>query len=114
MLHDEDLIGIEYLWKLITNGSDDVAVRSIQLIKEIYTNISPQLKHDIKRIHQAFIQDCFQRLRQVYDALKSKSNPTIRQNRMNSLIRILTVLREYLSECDYSYHRDRAILPMSR
>ncbi len=114
LIHDEDLIGIEYLWKLITNGSDEVAGRSIQLIKEIYTNISPQLKHEIKRIHQTFIQDCFHRLKQVFDLIKSKSNQTTRQNRINSLIRILVVLREYLAECDYSYHRERSILPMSR
>ncbi|CAF4414654.1 unnamed protein product, partial [Adineta steineri] len=40
LISDEDLIGMEYLWKLILNGSDEVAERAIQLIKEIYTNIS--------------------------------------------------------------------------
>ena len=49
LIHDEDLVGLEYLWKLITNGSDDVTSRGIQLMKEIYTNISSQLKQDIKR-----------------------------------------------------------------
>jgi ubiquitin carboxyl-terminal hydrolase 9/24 len=114
LINDEDLIGIEYLWKLISNGTDEVSDRGIQLIKEIYTNISPQLKHDIKRIHQAFIHECFQRLKQIYDTIKLKSNQTTYQHRINSLIRILVVLREYLSECDYSYHKERSILPMSR
>ncbi len=114
LINDEDLIGIEYLWKLITNGSDEVAERAIQLIKEIYTNIRPQSKQDIQRIHQTFLKECFQRLKQVYDTVKLKSNHTIHQYRINSLIRILVVLREYLSECDYSYHKERSILPMSR
>jgi len=83
-------------------------------MKEIYTNISPQLKQDIKRIHQTFLHDCFHRLKQVLDTVKSKSNQTIHQNRIHSLIRLLVVLREYLSECDASYHKDRAFLPMSR
>lgn len=72
------------------------------------------MKTDVKRIHQTFIQDCFKRLHHVYDAMKSKSNQSTHQNKYNSLIRILTVLREYLAECDYSYHKERGILPMSR
>ncbi|CAF3511540.1 unnamed protein product [Adineta steineri] len=114
LISDEDLIGMEYLWKLILNGSDEVAERAIQLIKEIYTNISPQLKTDIKRIHQTFIQECFHRLKQVYDQLKTKSNQITYQQKLNAIIRILIVLREYLGECDYSYHKERSFLPMSR
>ena len=114
LIHDEDLVGLEYLWKLITNGSDDVASRGIQLIKEIYTNISSQLKQDIKRIHQTFLQDCFQRLKQAFDAMKSKSNAMKHATRVNALIRLLIVLKEYLGECDTSYHRERTNLPMLR
>ncbi|CAF4578092.1 unnamed protein product, partial [Rotaria sp. Silwood2] len=114
LLNDEDLTGIEYLWKLILNGTDIVANRGIQLIKEIYTNISLSLKNDIKRIHQTFIQECFKRLQHVNEMIKTKTNQTTHQHRLNALIRILIVLREYLSECDYSYHKDRSIVPMSR
>jgi ubiquitin carboxyl-terminal hydrolase 9/24 len=114
LINDEDLIGIDYLWKLISSGTDEVAERSTQLIKEVYTNISPQLKNDIKRIHQTFIHECFQRLRTVYDSIKTKSNQTAYQHKLNMIIRLLIVLREYLAECDYSYHKERGILPMSR
>ncbi|CAF3635592.1 unnamed protein product [Rotaria socialis] len=114
LINDEDLVGIEYLWKLILNGSDIVANRGIQLIKEVYTNISPSLKNDIKRIHQTFLGECFKRLRVVYDKIKSKTTQATHQQIINSLIRILVVLREYLAECDYSYHKDRHSLPISR
>ena len=114
LIHDEDLVGLEYLWKVITNASDEVAFRGIQLIKEIYTNISSQLKQDIKRIHQNFLQDCFQRLKQAVEAMKAKTTAMKHQTRINALIRLLIVLKEYLAECDASYHRDRANLPMSR
>ncbi|UJR08730.1 hypothetical protein I4U23_012987 [Adineta vaga] len=110
LISDEDLIGIEYLWELILNGSDEVAARGIQLIKEVYTNISPQLKIEIKRIHQKFIEECFTRLKNVYEQIKSKSTP----EKINALTRLLTVLREYLAECDYSYHKERNVLPMAR
>ena len=83
-------------------------------MKEIYTNISPQLKHDARRIHQAFLQDCFQRLKSAVDAMKAKSNAIKHQNRINALVSLLTVLKEYLAECDASYHKDRVNLPMFR
>jgi ubiquitin carboxyl-terminal hydrolase 9/24 len=95
------------------NGSDEVADRGIQLMREIYTNISPQLKTDVKRIHESFISDCFERLRPVYDSVKLMYTQQY-QHKLNSLIRILIVLREYLAECDNSYHKERSILPTSR
>ncbi|CAF3335952.1 unnamed protein product [Rotaria socialis] len=118
LMNDEDLVGIEYLWKLILNGSDEVADRGIQLMREIYTNISPQLKADVKRIHESFISDCFDRLRPIYDSVKlmytHQDTKQEYHHKLNSLIRILIVLREYLAECDNSYHKERTILPMSR
>jgi ubiquitin carboxyl-terminal hydrolase 9/24 len=117
-MNDEDLIGIEYLWKLIVNSSDDVADRGIQLMREIYTNISPQLKADVKRIHDSFISECFERLRPAYDSVKLMNtrddSHAAYQYKSNALIRILIVLREYLAECDHSYHKERTYLPMSR
>lgn len=83
-------------------------------MKEIYTNLSPQLKSDARRVHQGFLQDCFQRLKQAVDAMKSKSNATKHQNRINALVSLLTVLKEYLAECDASYHKERGNLPMFR
>ena len=114
MINDQNLIGIDYLWKLILNGSNEIADRGTQLIKEIYTNISSQLKHDTKRIHQTFINECFKRLRTVYDNIKLNNNQISSELGVNTLIRILIVLREYLAECDYFYHKERSILPMSR
>ncbi|CAF3941595.1 unnamed protein product, partial [Rotaria sp. Silwood2] len=118
LMNDEDLVGIEYLWKLILNASDEVADRGIQLMREIYTNISPQLKTDVKRIHESFISDCFERLRPVYDSVKlmysHQDSKQAYQHKLNSLIRILIVVREYLAECDNSYHKERSFLPMSR
>ena len=118
LINHEDLVGIEYLWKLILNGSDDVSDRSTHLIKEIFTNINPPSKADVKHIHEAFLADCFQRLRHVDASLQtaskqSDSNAAYEQQ-VTSLIRILIVLREYVAECDNAYHKDRSILPMSR
>jgi ubiquitin carboxyl-terminal hydrolase 9/24 len=112
LVNNEDLVGIEYLWELILNGSEDVAHRGIQLIKEIYTNLSPPSKQEGKRIHESFIADCYQRLKQVYEKLQSTENSS--EAKLNMLIRILIVLHVYLAECDYAFHKERAFLPMAR
>ncbi|KAL1764253.1 putative ubiquitin carboxyl-terminal hydrolase FAF-X isoform X2, partial [Sigmodon hispidus] len=69
-------------------------------------------------IHEDFIQSCFDRLKASYDILCvldsdkdiifSASHEAIR------MVRILTVLREYIRECDSDYQGERMILPMSR
>ena len=113
-MNNEDLVGIEYLWELILNGSEDVAHRGIQLIKEIYTNLSPPSKQEGKRIHESFIADCYQRLKQVYDKIPTPEKKTNAEAKTNMLIRILIVLHVYLAECDYAYHKERIYLPMAR
>jgi ubiquitin carboxyl-terminal hydrolase 9/24 len=70
-------------------------------------------------IHEDFIQSCFDRLKASYDTLcvldSEKDNifSCARQEAIR-MVRILTVLREYISEYDSDYHEERMILPMSR
>jgi len=110
LVDNENLVGIEYLWKLILQGSDDVAQRGTQLIKEIYTKLSPPNRNDVRRIHESFINDCYQRLKTVYESIQND----VHQHKFNVLTRILFVFREYLSECDLAFHKDRMLLPMFR
>ena len=112
LVNNEDLVGIEYLWKLIVNGSDDVSYRGIQLIKEIYTNLSPPSKQEGKRIHESFIADCYQRLKDVYQSIPGPGKNS--EAKLNMLMRILIVLLAYVAECDSAYHKERMFLPMAR
>ena len=119
LVDNENLVGIEYLWKLILHGPDDVAQRGTQLIKEIYTKLSPPSRSDVKRIHESFINDCYQRLKGVVESIQSSAQqpdeqPNPLQQKFNVLTRILFVFREYLSECDLAFHKDRSSLPMFR
>lgn len=34
-MDDPDLIGMDYLWRVITNASDDIAARAIEIIREV-------------------------------------------------------------------------------
>ncbi len=124
-------------------GSDDIATRAIDLLKEIYTNLGPKLQvnqvsrasspdreHAVKsglirccyhvqvEIHEDFIQSCFDRLKASYDTLcvldGDKDSINCARQEAIRMVRVLTVLREYINECDSDYHEERNILPMSR
>lgn len=69
-------------------------------------------------IHEDFIQSCFDRLKASYDTLcvldGDKDSINCARQEAIRMVRVLTVLKEYINECDSDYHEERTILPMSR
>lgn len=67
-------------------------------------------------IHSEFITECFDRLKARYENLKCLSKGLVEEREMeaNRMIRFLTVLYEYVSECDETYADERALLSLSR
>lgn len=69
-------------------------------------------------IHEDFIQSCFDRLKASYDTLcvldGDKNSINCARQEAIRMVRVLTVLKEYINECDSDYHKERMILPMSR
>ena len=69
-------------------------------------------------IHEDFLQDCINRLKAMYDTvcvLERNNDNTARLNQETQrMIRVLTVLRVYINDCDEAYAEDRAILPLYR
>ncbi|XP_051753215.1 probable ubiquitin carboxyl-terminal hydrolase FAF-X isoform X2 [Ctenopharyngodon idella] len=118
MMDDLELIGLDYLWRDVIQGSDDIATRAIDLLKEIYTNLGPKLLVNQVEIHEDFIQSCFDRLKASYDTLcvldGDKDSINCARQEAIRMVRVLTVLKEYINECDSDYHEERTILPMSR
>ncbi|KAL8190418.1 UNVERIFIED_CONTAM: putative ubiquitin carboxyl-terminal hydrolase FAF-X, partial [Gekko kuhli] len=118
MMDDLELIGLDYLWRVVIQGNDDIASRAIDLLKEIYTNLGPRLQVNQVVIHEDFIQSCFDRLKASYDTLcvldGDKDSINCARQEAIRMVRVLTVLREYINECDSDYHEERTILPMSR
>uniref|UniRef100_A0A8C9FQA6 USP domain-containing protein n=1 Tax=Pavo cristatus TaxID=9049 RepID=A0A8C9FQA6_PAVCR len=103
---------------VVIQGNDDIANRAIDLLKEIYTNLGPRLQVNQVVIHEDFIQSCFDRLKASYDTLcvldGDKDSINCARQEAIRMVRVLTVLREYINECDSDYHEERTILPMSR
>uniref|UniRef100_A0A2K5I4N4 ubiquitinyl hydrolase 1 n=1 Tax=Colobus angolensis palliatus TaxID=336983 RepID=A0A2K5I4N4_COLAP len=118
MMDDLELIGLDYLWRVVIQSNDDIASRAIDLLKEIYTNLGPRLQVNQVVIHEDFIQSCFDRLKASYDTLcvldGDKDSVNCARQEAVRMVRVLTVLREYINECDSDYHEERTILPMSR
>ena len=42
LMDDLELIGIDYIWRLILNSSEDIANKAIELLKETFTNLGPR------------------------------------------------------------------------
>lgn len=118
LTEDLELIGTEYLWRVILNASDDVSLRGIELLKETFTNLGPQLSSSRVAIHEDFITSCIDRLRAAFDTvailLNDPSAETKIKHESIRMTRVLKVLHEYIHQCDTDFGEERTILPMSR
>ena len=75
-------------------------------------------------IHEKFIENCTSRIRQSADVLLQKKTSegdkhvevdrTMIQQEATRIVRCLTVLKEYVAECDDDHVEERAILPHGR
>ena len=41
-----DLVGLEYLWKAVLLAPDSIVYKPIELLKDVYTNLSNKLQQD--------------------------------------------------------------------
>ncbi|XP_030369464.1 probable ubiquitin carboxyl-terminal hydrolase FAF isoform X2 [Scaptodrosophila lebanonensis] len=130
ILDNEDLIGKDYLWRVITTGGEEIATKAIDLLKEVSTALGPRLQENIADFHEMFIGECCSRLRNHYSNIlilgKTLVEDTVNQadndskdNKMRfieaeKMCRIMKVLQEYIKECDRSFSGDRVYLPLSR
>ncbi|KAH8382269.1 hypothetical protein KR009_002590 [Drosophila setifemur] len=136
ILDNEDLIGKDYLWRVITTGGEEIAGKAIDLLKEVSTALGPRLQENIAEFHEMFIGECCSRLRTHYgnivilgktqlqeeleapdqsdNANDESKDAKMRYIEAEKMCRILKVLQEYVKECDRSFSGDRVHLPLSR
>lgn len=116
-----DLIGVDYLWKVVTNCSEEIATHAINLLKEVNTNLAPRLQGNPQEFHQTFVAECLERLRAHFDTVSILSKASMNKDdvierniEVTKMIRVMKVLYEYLGECDASFNGDRSLLPLHR
>lgn len=141
ILDNDDLIGKDYLWRVITTGGEEIANKAIDLLKEVSTALGPRLQEKIADFHEMFIHECCERLRTHYNNIlmlgkhcgggggvtsEQAENETNRDNindakdlkmsfiEAEKMCRILKVLQEYIKECDRCFNGDRFLLPLAR
>ena len=115
---DLDLIGLDYLWKVVLFGAEDVSCKAIDLLKETFTNLGPRLQSNQVDIHDDIITSCTDRLRAAFDTISVILDDPVSQVKLQQevsrMTRVLKVLYEYISQCDSDFGEERTILPMSR
>ena len=126
VLDDEDLIGKDYLWQVITISGEEIAYKAIELLKEVSTALGPRLQENIAEFHENFISDCCDKIKITYDriimlskALKDsvKDQKELQARRMmeaDKICRVLRVMQEYIKECDRVFTGERQFLSLSR
>lgn len=104
--------------QVVLLSPDEVANKAIMLLKDIFTNLGPRLQQNQVDIHDDFIQSCVDRLKALYDTVsvleKDKDSTNRVMQETSRMVRVLTVLKEYVAECDEAYTDERSILPLSR
>jgi ubiquitin carboxyl-terminal hydrolase 9/24 len=129
VLDDDNLIGKDYLWRVITTSGDDISYKAIELLKEVSTALGPRLQANIAEFHANFIDECCEKLRTHYEMILSlnvvideseaeskecKDIKISRQIEAEKMCRIIRVLQEYIKECDRGYTGERLALPLAR
>lgn len=128
MLDNEDLIGKDYLWRVITTGGEEIANKAIELLKEVSTALGPRLQANICEFHEMFIGECCDRLKTHYDNIlvlsktidnsisddPASKDVKLRFAEAEKMCRIVKVLQEYIKECDRAFTSYRFNLPLSR
>ncbi|KAJ8679779.1 hypothetical protein QAD02_015566 [Eretmocerus hayati] len=127
LMDDVDLIGSDYLWRVVTNSPEEIANRAIELLKEVNTNLGPRLQSSVVAFHETYISECMDRLRAHYSTVSvlREESPGERDEKdidgkeaikseAMKMCRVMKVLQEYLNECDTAFPGERKILPLHR
>ncbi|XP_043475108.1 probable ubiquitin carboxyl-terminal hydrolase FAF-X isoform X1 [Leptopilina heterotoma] len=127
LMDDVDLIGTEYLWRVVTNSPEEIANRGIELLKEVNTNLGPRLQSSILAFHESYIAECMDRLKVHFDAVSilnkhfldgkdDRLEQRVTEIKMEAMkmCRVMKVLQEYINECDTAFTGERKILPLHR
>uniref|UniRef100_A0A2A4J087 ubiquitinyl hydrolase 1 n=1 Tax=Heliothis virescens TaxID=7102 RepID=A0A2A4J087_HELVI len=109
LLNDADLIGLDYLWRVITECDDEISARGIELLREVCTCVGPQLS--AAHHHEAFLTHCCARTQRMLKDMEAHEDSSEGCTRM---CRVIRAIQEYINECDRRFSAERQILPIYR
>lgn len=109
LLNDADLIGLDYLWRVITECCDEISCRGTELLREVCTCVGPALAPAAH--HEAFLTQCCARTQRVLNDMDKNQDWSEGCTRM---CRVIRAIQEYINECDRKFSAERQILPIYR
>ncbi|EDV22025.1 uncharacterized protein TRIADDRAFT_59589 [Trichoplax adhaerens] len=120
--HDQELIGVDYIWRVVLCSEEDVANKAIELLKETYITLNPDVQNSQVLADSEFIETCMKRLQVSCNNLRSfamtESSSTESQDMIvreaTRNVRVLKVIKDYFADCDDEFSGDRTILPHGR
>ncbi|XP_072935903.1 probable ubiquitin carboxyl-terminal hydrolase FAF isoform X3 [Epargyreus clarus] len=109
ILNDPDLIGLDYLWRVITECDEDIASRGIELLREVCTFTGPALVP--AHHHEAFLTQCCARTQRLQKDMEAQEDV---EECCTRICRVIRAIQEYVNECDRRFSAERQILPIYR
>ncbi|OQV21658.1 putative ubiquitin carboxyl-terminal hydrolase FAF-X [Hypsibius exemplaris] len=117
-LQDVELIGIDYLWKIILTCNEETSQLGINLLRDLYASPSLHTNSNLVTLHTHVVTECIDRLRPIHDNLSVLVNDKDYRNKIqedgNKAVRILKVLTEYIQQHDREHNAERLRPPLSR
>ncbi|XP_022644946.1 probable ubiquitin carboxyl-terminal hydrolase FAF-X isoform X2 [Varroa jacobsoni] len=107
-----ELVGQDYLWKVVLLAPDKVSARAAGILRDTTTNLGPKLHEARTALHEEFVTTCFDRIRLAYGAWK-RLQPSERAIELRKMRRLLRLLTQYVQQCDGDYP-ERLYLPLHR
>ncbi|CAF4882431.1 unnamed protein product [Pieris macdunnoughi] len=108
LLNDPNLIGLDYLWRVITECNDEISSRGIELLRETCTCTGPSLSP--AQQHEAFLTQCCARTQRLHSEMVDEAASEC----CTKMCRVIRAIQEYINECDRKFSADRQILPIYR
>ena len=71
-----ELVGLDYLWKLIMVADESIAQQGIELLKEIFTNFHTDNTQGDSSPHLQLILSCMNQLQEGFDKLQEDKETT--------------------------------------
>ena len=92
LTEDLDLIGLDYVWRIILSGSKEASDWAVTFLVSIYTNLGPSLQPNRVSIQENFLASCFDRLKNNYDTIVVSTEDKSASRRMSKFGPIIGIL----------------------
>ena len=83
---DLQLVGLEYVWRVMTTSPTITANKAAVLLAEIHANLGPTLLPSRDSIQENFFDSCFKQLKCFFDAINTAINTAFKTKKDENII----------------------------